>query len=293
MGRRGYQISEIFSGIRPQELTWRRIPDKFTTIAERPVTEGCPPRTNPMPDAFRSYLAKLPLFGRLESRDLDNAPARRYRRSDLSLRSRSAGRARARDCVGRAQIISGPEERKETDWEIVASVLGGDRNAFETLVHRYEAHVEKIVSKHVSHEALDEVMHDTFIRAFRSLRTFDNRAPFEHWISKIALRASYAHIRELYELRGRRNEISESDAGSRAVQRFQAQESRSEASEVISKMLAQLPPEDRMIISLIHLEERPVSDVAEVLGWSKSRVKVRAYRCRKLLRKMIEELNHD
>ena len=52
--------------------------------------------------------------------------------------------------------------------------------------------------------------------------------------------------------------------------------------------MSQLPPKDRLVISLLDLEEKSVKEIGELTGWSHSLVKVRAFRARRKLRKLAE-----
>jgi RNA polymerase sigma-70 factor (ECF subfamily) len=64
----------------------------------------------------------------------------------------------------------------------------------------------------------------------------------------------------------------------------------SDAREVLEKLLAQLAPPDRLVITLLDLERRPVKEIAQLTGWSMALVKVRAFRARRKLRSLAEAL---
>jgi RNA polymerase sigma-70 factor (ECF subfamily) len=63
-----------------------------------------------------------------------------------------------------------------------------------------------------------------------------------------------------------------------------------EARELLAWGMQRLSPEDRAVLELVHIEERPVKEAAELLGWSVVNVKVRAHRSRKRLRAILESL---
>jgi RNA polymerase sigma-70 factor (ECF subfamily) len=71
---------------------------------------------------------------------------------------------------------------------------------------------------------------------------------------------------------------------------FESSESRMMARDVMMRALSRLSPKDRAVIELVHLEERPVKEAAEMLGWSVANVKVRAHRSRRKLRKILEKM---
>jgi RNA polymerase sigma-70 factor (ECF subfamily) len=184
------------------------------------------------------------------------------------------------------------------DSEIISRVLGGDANAFETLVHRYSRLVVGIVGKHIPRDRVDEVAQDTFIEGFRSLSSFSQKRPFGHWISKIAVRCCYNFWRKQY----RKKEVLVSELSIEAQdwmdnllalqsdEAFKREAAAAEAIEVLDYALGRLTAEDRMVVTLVHLEGLPVKEVAVLLGWSLIAIKVRAHRSRKKLRRIILEL---
>ena len=67
--------------------------------------------------------------------------------------------------------------------------------------------------------------------------------------------------------------------------------SAAEAGELVHAVLAQLPPRDRLVLTLLYLDECSVAEAAQLSGWSKAMVKVQAHRARKKLKSLIEERN--
>ena len=62
-----------------------------------------------------------------------------------------------------------------------------------------------------------------------------------------------------------------------------------ESAEWLHAVLGQLPPRDRLVLTLMYVEEQSVSEIASVTGWTQSMVKVQAFRARKKLRALLEE----
>jgi RNA polymerase sigma-70 factor (ECF subfamily) len=62
------------------------------------------------------------------------------------------------------------------------------------------------------------------------------------------------------------------------------------ASELVHKLLDQLKPEDRLVVQLLDLEQKSIAEISEITGWKQSLVKVRAFRARRKLKKLFEEL---
>jgi len=182
-----------------------------------------------------------------------------------------------------------------TDIEIVRLVAGGRTDAFETLMTRHRAQVFKIVGRHVPRAQVEEVAQEVFVRAFTSLGTFSDRAPFHHWLSVLAVRSCYSFWRETY--RSREVPMSAlSEEGQtwvehvltgQADQSFREQAAAKEAHKVLQWALARLSPENRTVLTLVYLEGLSVREAATLLGWSQINVKVRAHRARKRLRQIL------
>lgn len=179
----------------------------------------------------------------------------------------------------------------------VDRVLAGDVNAFANLLKRYQDHVTRIVRRHVPPDRVEETAQDVFVRAYRSLGNFREDDRFRQWLSAITVRTCY----DFWRRRHRRPEVVVSQlseahrawiekvGAADAEQEWQALGNRAEARQVLDWALAQLSAEDRMVIELVHLEERSVKEAAQLLGWSVANVKVRAFRVRKKMQKLIEK----
>ena len=182
-----------------------------------------------------------------------------------------------------------------SDIEIVRQVLDGNVNAFELLLKKYQDHVLKIVKKHIPYEQIEETAHDVFIRAYQSLPTFKNTSNFKHWLSSIAVRTCYDFWRKKY--RNRELPISslteqqqhwlESSISTQSSQSYYEEERLQKAKEVLDWALSKLSAEDRMVVELIYLEGLSGKEAAELLGWSVANVKVRSFRARKKLQKLL------
>jgi len=177
-----------------------------------------------------------------------------------------------------------------TDERLVKEALSGDDEAFSELVRRHKRRVFGTVARYVrSREELDDVAQEVFIKAYRNLKNFRSDAPFEHWLSKITVNACYDLLRK------RRREGDEVSLDTVMLTKgepaAEQESSAKEAWNILGPALAKLRPEDRLVITLLHLEERSVREVAGATGWSEAKVKVRAFRARKELKKILEEID--
>lgn len=187
---------------------------------------------------------------------------------------------------------------ERNDLEIISEVLDGDTNRFEVLIERHREHVFRIVGRRVPREDVEEIAHDVFVRAWSSLPSYRGESPFDYWLSKIAVRTCHDYWRRRYRskeapmssLGEDHAEWIESTMAGQSGASFSSDESRLIARDLMMRALAHLSPDDRAVIELVHLEERPVKEAADMLGWSTANVKVRAHRSRKKLKKILEKL---
>ena len=187
------------------------------------------------------------------------------------------------------------DPRKPSDEEVIRRVLGGDVNAFEYLVQRYQHLVMATVKKHIPFDHVEDVVQDIYLRAYRSLPGFKESDRFTHWLSVIAVRACYDFWRERYKSRELPMsslteehrvwlEAALSDQSSPSCDEMALQK---EAGEILNLALGRLSAGDRMVLELVYLEGHSVKEAAGLLGWSTTNVKVRLFRSRKKLRGLL------
>jgi RNA polymerase sigma-70 factor (ECF subfamily) len=186
-----------------------------------------------------------------------------------------------------------------TDGDLLRQVeraRQGDPEAARSLVEALHPQVIRIVRSHLPVRAAEEdLAQEIFAKLFTRLDQFQFRSgvPFEHWVSRLAVRTCLDALRA----ERRRPELRWSDLPeeqSAWLDFMLVDESPppdtapASARELLEKLLAQLSPDDRLVISLLDLEEKSVKEIAHLTGWSTALVKVRAFRARRKLRKLAE-----
>jgi RNA polymerase sigma-70 factor (ECF subfamily) len=185
------------------------------------------------------------------------------------------------------------------DDSLIELTLNGEQSAFEILVRRHNRRVFSI-ARHFfrSPETAEDIVQETFAKAFFSLSSYRRGASFEQWLAKIAVNNCYDELRR----RKKRSEsliteLSEDEetwlesklAGSSFEIHFNEAE-RGRAAEITQKLLLKLSVEDRMILVLLHGEDNTVKEIAQMLGWSEAKVKIRAFRARHAMRRALTRL---
>jgi RNA polymerase sigma-70 factor, ECF subfamily len=169
--------------------------------------------------------------------------------------------------------------------------VAGDGAAYARLIRRYQQPMARRMRHFARQPAdLEELVHEVFVEAYFSLGRFRGDADFSHWLMRIATRVGYR-----YWKRGRRDETRRASLESAAKGKplgdtsdpADAAES-AEAGEKLAALLEKLPPRDRLVVTLMYVEGHTVEETAKLTGWSKTMVKVQAFRARGKLRKVLE-----
>lgn len=185
--------------------------------------------------------------------------------------------------------------------EAVARVCAGDVESFAVLVESFQAVVAADLSRRLQPQDVEAVAQDTFVRAFRALPSYGRRAPFRIWLLQIARRAAMDFWRKHYRNRETPFSAFESEeeadhavedrlAGASRGEHAKEADRLDELRETLSAALNRLPPDDRALIILVELEGTPLADAAAQLHCSLAAIKVRAFRARQRLKKILQEM---
>lgn len=184
------------------------------------------------------------------------------------------------------------------DAEHIAAVLQGDAASFEPLVQKYSPRVFATARRYARRESeVEDIVQEVWLKAFNKLASFRGDAPFEHWLMRLAVRTCYDFLRG--HQRNRESSFTDlTEPESDWLERFvTAPESASEtadaARQLVARLLEQMSPAGQLIITLLEIEDRSVKEIAELTGWSVPLVKVRAFRARAEMKKLLARLARD
>lgn len=169
---------------------------------------------------------------------------------------------------------------------LIKAVLSGDDEAFAELIRRHKRKIFSIVAKFArDDDELDDVSQEIFVKMYQGLNKYRGDAPFEHWLSKLAVNACYDMLRK----RQRDANKVPLETVEFSLSNPESEDRRGrEAWYILRRAMTRLCPEDRMVITLLNLEEKSVREISDLTGWGESKVKVRAFRARKELKKILE-----
>ena len=171
------------------------------------------------------------------------------------------------------------------DAEDIRASLKGDGDAYARLVVRYQDEVARGMWRFTRDRAeLEELVQDVFVEAYFSLSSYRAEGPFSHWLARIATRVGY----RFWKRRSRKAAAKSLTAADVEAAASPANVDPGRAGELLDRLLGGLAPRDRLVLTLLYLEERSVAETAELTGWSETMVKVQAHRARKRLKALIE-----
>lgn len=179
------------------------------------------------------------------------------------------------------------------DKQLIELVLAGDETAFEQLFERYKRLVASIATQYFQHpEQIEEIIQISFTKIYFELKDFRGNYDFSlpSWLGKITNNVCLDTLRG--QKRKAENQLSELSDSERETFRTQAAgnlENNFIERDLAEKLLSKLSAEDRAILQMLEVEEMSVKEIAEITGWSNSKVKVRAYRARHALRKVLRK----
>ncbi len=178
----------------------------------------------------------------------------------------------------------------------LAAVRRRDQSAARQLVEHLYPLVIRIVRSHLPRRVAEEdLSQEIFLKMFTRIEQYQGAVPFPHWVSRIAVTTCIDHLRA----QKRRPEFRWADLSEKEAEVLDQvlSDERDEppgdalaARELVTKLLDQLGPEDRTVIRLLDLEQKSVAEISRLTGWGHSMIKVRAFRARRKLQKLFQDL---
>jgi RNA polymerase sigma-70 factor (ECF subfamily) len=190
----------------------------------------------------------------------------------------------------------------ESDAELVAATLEGNRESFEKIVARFQGFVFNIAYHYLGRrEEVEDLAQEVFLKVFQTLDRYDTSRPLKHWIGKISVNRCLDELRKrkirrlhlLSDLgdEDRRgiDQLIEASASSRPLTELEAER----CLKLLEISLNSLPEKDRMAFVLREMEGQSYPELAAMLGISEVAARIRASRARKRLQEELEKLFHE
>ena len=169
-------------------------------------------------------------------------------------------------------------------------MLAGAPGAFEQLVRDYQGLCWHVIDRMVRHpEDTRELCQETFLRVHRSLHQYRGESALKSWIAQVAYSIAKRHLER------KRIPIAEAadDEGASLVERvadgtdLEAEASDGEAVAQLHAAIDRLPPMQRTLLTLYHLEDMPIGEISRVTGLAEGTIKSHLFRSRKRLQEWL------
>jgi RNA polymerase sigma-70 factor (ECF subfamily) len=175
------------------------------------------------------------------------------------------------------------------DVQLVEEALGGNQLSFQLLIERYQDRIFAL-ARHYTKSAVEveDIVQDTFLKAYRRLETFQRQSSFSTWLYRIAVNTALDFLKRM----GRSPvqavedpELSASPVRAQAgsgvtIAAPDARMRREEIARITAEVLAELPEIFRTVLVLREFEDMPYQEMADVLGISIGTVESRLFRAR-------------
>jgi RNA polymerase sigma-70 factor (ECF subfamily) len=176
------------------------------------------------------------------------------------------------------------------DTYYIEQVLEGKTNAFSYIVDQHKNKAFNLAFRICgNHEEAEELAQDSFLKAYRALRSFKMKSSFATWFYRIVYNTTISHVRLK-----RKGVLSLEDFPADATDFIGTNTNEVEAEKeyrnsLVNFALQKITEEERGLISLYYYEEMSTDEIADVTGISKSNIKVKLFRARQKMQEIIEK----
>ena len=202
-----------------------------------------------------------------------------------------------------AKKVSDAFEEKQ----IVADILAGDQQAFRNLIEQYQNLVSHIVFRMISHQVdREELCQEIFIKVYRNLASFKFQSKLSTWVGRIAYHACINFLKKkripllddlAKEYGADHHERNKADFGANsladhAVTAIPEQEralANHELRAMLEREITNLPAQYRALITLFHVEEMSLKEIAEIMDMPEGTIKNYLFRARRVLKERLME----
>ena len=187
---------------------------------------------------------------------------------------------------------------RENDAELIRNILSGDDAAFSILVEKYQDSIHALAWRKIRdfHYA-EEIMQDTFIKAYNKLPTLKNPNKFAGWLHVIAKRLCIDWVRRqklaMQSLEGTHPQEIDEYSYTQHLLEQRITERTEYCHELVEKLLENLSENERMVVTLYYLDEMSTKEIGKFMGVSVNTITSRLQSARKRLQTDQELLDQE
>lgn len=182
---------------------------------------------------------------------------------------------------------------ERTDKQLVDLTLGGDETAFECIFERHKRRVAILASRFFQDPAeVEEIIQISFTKAYFDLKSFRGLYDFSlaSWLNRIATNTCLNTLKTrstkiehwITDLTDGEREVFAADLKQKTAEELAVKR------DLLEKLLAELSIDDRVLLQMLYAQEMSVAEAATAFGWSRAKVKVRAFRARRSLGRILK-----
>jgi RNA polymerase sigma-70 factor (ECF subfamily) len=183
------------------------------------------------------------------------------------------------------------DDRAVADQRVVEAVLGGDQQAFASLVTGYQRMVASVAWRYgVGHEEIEDLVSEVFIKVYRNLHRYRPEHPFSTWLYRLAANHVLDHGRRRRKESGRSEMPAHlEDPAPGPGLTFESEE----RGNLVRSAMKSVPPRYRETLFLVYVEGLKVEEAARTLGLPQGTIKSRLMRGREAMRKILIRRNPE
>ncbi|MFN4110729.1 MAG: RNA polymerase sigma factor [Ignavibacteria bacterium] len=188
------------------------------------------------------------------------------------------------------------EKSKAEDLKHINAAINGDQDAFAWLMKKYKGPLNNLIFKMISEKSeIEDLVQEVFIKAFNSLKNYNQEYAFSTWIYRIAINNTIDYLRKK---KLDTFSIDSDDDDEEDKPRFEIPDTTYSADaniileqrqQIINDAIESLPEKYRKIIELRHKEELSYEEISEILNLPIGTVKAHLFRARELLNKYLKD----
>lgn len=191
------------------------------------------------------------------------------------------------------------KNHKMAETEVIQRILGGEKELYEILVRRNNQKLYRAIRGYLKDEAeIEDIMQNSYIKAFTKLYQFKLESTFSTWLIRIAINESLARLKE----KGRVQYLDQQSEKTRCLileipennqLNPQVKMIQNESKRLLEKAIDQLDAKYKAVYILREVEEMSMKEIAEAMSLSVSNVKVRLHRAKDMLKDKLYEISNE
>jgi RNA polymerase sigma-70 factor (ECF subfamily) len=188
------------------------------------------------------------------------------------------------------------EESTKENHEIIQKILNGEKDAFSQIVNKYQNALYGIVFKMINNrDEVDDIVQETFIKAFSSIKSFDERYSFATWLFKIGTNNCIDHLRKRKINSVSINSTISNEDGENDFKlpdlTYEADRNiiEEQKKKLIEDAINSLPEKYAVVIRMRHQEDKTYEQISKELNMPVGTVKAHIFRAREMLNKYLKD----